>query len=173
MTQKVFEAKYPLIIGWMRQLLAEHEASARTIASLGFKRLPQYFSKEVLESAKVVYVDEVPAPPLSALGLDQFADFENMNASGITYLDTFFSHQSMRGNESHHFHELVHVLQWRVLGPKQFMAAYADGLERAGYRHSPLEMMAYMLECVFKSSASAFDVASVVRKELSELYAAS
>jgi hypothetical protein len=172
MTQKEFEAKYPLIIDWIRQLLAAHAASARTIASLGFKRLPQYFSKEVLESAKVVYVDEVPAPPLSALGLNQFADFENMNAAGITYFDTFFSHHSVRGNEGHHFHELVHVVQWRVLGPKRFMAAYADGLERVGYRHSPLEMMAYTLECVFKTSPGPFDVARVVRTELGELYGA-
>jgi len=41
-----------------------------------------------------------------------------MNAMGITYLDTFFSREEGRGNESLHFHELVHVLQWQLLGPK-------------------------------------------------------
>jgi len=170
MTQQEFEAKYPLIIDWIRKLLSAHAVNARAIASLGFKRLPQYFRSDVLQGAKVVYVDKVPAPPLMALGLGQFADFETMNAAGITYLDTFFSHASMRQDESHHFHELVHVLQWQALGAKRFIAAYADGLQRVDYRHSPLEVMAYTLQRVFDISNTPFDVAAVVREELAELY---
>ena len=168
MTKKELETKYPLILGWIQQTLAQHAAQAHTVASLGFKRLPLYFSSEVLSSAKVVYVPTVPVPPLSAIGLQQFADFENMNAGGITYLDTFFAQEEMRGQESLHFHELVHVIQWQVLGPKTFIAAYADGLERIGYRQSPLEVMAYTLESVFKNSPNPFDVAAVVRDQLAE-----
>jgi hypothetical protein len=77
----------------------------------------------------VVYVAAVPTPPLSALGFNQFSDFEKMNAMGITYLDTFFSREEGRGNESLHFHELVHVLQWQLLGPKAFIAAYAEAAQ--------------------------------------------
>lgn len=170
MTQQEFETKYPMILGWIEQTLAGHASQARTIASLGFKRLPQYFAPDVLSSAKVAYVAKVPAPPLSALGLGQFSSFENMDAAGITYLDTFLSSEEMRGDEAHHFHELVHVLQWQMLGAKNFVAAYADGLERIGYRASPLETMAYTLENVFQTSPSPFDVAEVVRNQLSELY---
>ena len=124
----------------------------------------------VLEKAKVVYVSEVPAPPLSAIGLSQFSDFENMNAGGITYLDTFFSRNEMRGDEALPFHELVHVIQWQVLGPKSFVAAYADGLERIGYRASPLETMAYTLDSVFRNSQTPFDAATVIREQLQALY---
>jgi len=170
MTQKEFDEKYPLIFGWIQNTLAEHEASARPIASLGFKRLPLYFDHDVLAKAKVVYVPKVPAPPLSAIGLSQFSDFENMDAGGITYLDTFFSRNEMRENEALHFHELVHVIQWQLLGPKLFVAAYANGLERIGYRASPLEMMAYMLESVFRTSQTPFNVATIVREQLHALY---
>jgi hypothetical protein len=170
MTQQEFEAKFPLILGWVQSTLAEHKADARSVASLGFKRLPFYFPPDVLSAAKVVYVPAVPAPPLSALGLAQFSDFENMNAAGITYLDTFFSRNEMRGNEAHHFHELVHVLQWQIMGPKSFVAAYADGLERNGYRASPLEVMAYVLESIFRNSQSPFDVAAIVHEQLLALY---
>ena len=89
-----------------------------------------------------------------------------MNAAGITYLDTFFAWQEARGNERLHFHELVHVLQWQMLGLKAFIAAYAGGLERIGYRGSPLEVTAYTLESVFKNSANPFNVAAVVREQL-------
>src|SRR5689334_21417129 len=116
MTRKEFDEKFPLILGWIQNTIARHAAVARTVSSLGFKRLPHYFSPPVLSVAKVVYVSAVPAPPLSAIGLNQFADFENMDAAGITYLDTFFSREEMRGNEAHHFHELIHVIQWQELG---------------------------------------------------------
>lgn len=170
MTQKEFDEKYPLIFGWIQNTLAEHAPNARPIASLGFKRLPLYFHPDILAKAKVVYVRTVPAPPLSAIGLSQFSDFENMNAGGITYLDTFFSRDEMRGDESHHFHELVHVIQWQLLGPKDFVACYADGLEKIGYRASPLETMAYTLENVFRTSNAPFDVTTIVREQLHALY---
>ena len=40
-------------------------------------------------SAAAMHIScKCPVPPLSAIGLNQFADFENMNAIGITSLDT-------------------------------------------------------------------------------------
>jgi hypothetical protein len=172
MTKEEFETKYPLILAWIQQTIANHAPQARTIASLGFKRLPQYFSPDALEAAKVVYVEAVPTPPLSAIGLNRFAEFENMNAGGITYLNTVFARREMRKDERLHFHELVHIIQWQSLGPKSFLTAYADGLERIGYRQSPLEAMAYTLEGVFRNSQNPFDVATVVREQLVALYGA-
>ena len=60
------------------------------MASLGFKCLPYYFEEHLLDSSKVVFVSTVPVPPLSALGLGRFAEIEQMNPAGITYLDTYF-----------------------------------------------------------------------------------
>ncbi|MDR3378779.1 MAG: hypothetical protein P4M10_08860 [Verrucomicrobiae bacterium] len=170
MTQKEFDEKYPLILSWIKSLVAEHAANAQSVASLGFKRLPQYFLPEALAAAKVVYVPKVPVPPLSAMGLTHFAHFENMNAGGTTYLDTFFSRNELRGDEAHHFHELVHILQWQLLSPKSFISAFSNDLERIGYRKSPLETMAYTLASVFKNSDAPFDVATIVREQIRELY---
>ena len=72
--------------------------------------------------AKVVFVDKCPVPPVPAIGLTQFADFENMNASGVTYLDTYFALWHEAERESLHFHELVHVVQWQLLGAENFVA---------------------------------------------------
>jgi hypothetical protein len=170
MTEEEFSEKLPLVLVWMQRLLDEHAAEARSVASLKFSRLPLYFSAEVLGTAKVIYVPQPPAPPLSQWGINEFLEFEKMECAGITYLDTFFSRNEMRGNEAHHLHELVHVIQWRVLGPRGFLMAYAEGLSQSGYHGCPLEVMAYALEGVFRCSDAPFDVEQVVREETRRIY---
>ena len=60
-------------------------------------------------------------------------------------------------------HGLVHVIQWRLLGPERFLALYADGLERLGYRNSPLEAMAFTLQKRFDREAQPFSVEAACR----------
>ncbi|MFT3782674.1 MAG: hypothetical protein QM790_11725 [Nibricoccus sp.] len=105
---------------------------------------------------------QVPTPPLSQLGAKGFEELEFLDAAGITYLDTFFIDERYAGVESLHFHELVHIIQWRLLRPQRFVAAYADGIERFGYRHSPLEQMAYNLEDRFKTTSLPFNAEQTV-----------
>jgi hypothetical protein len=122
MTPEKFEKFYPVVAGWIRSTLTVHSGAARTVASCGFPRLPFYFSAETLALAKVILVDRLPLPPLSSWGLTQFADFERSEPDGITYLDTFFLKRNQWKNEALHFHELIHVIQWRILGPETFFA---------------------------------------------------
>lgn len=158
MTEQEFRAIYPLVGDWIQRTLAHHASAARPVASFGFSRLPQYYSQDILAKAKVVVVPKVPMPPLSAMGLDRFSDFERMDAGGITYLDTYFVRADHAHIEPLHFHELVHVIQWRQLGPERFLAAYADGLERFGYYKSPLEQMAYGFQGRFERESQPFSV---------------
>ena len=137
---------------------AARTTAARPVAALGFSRLPHYYDAQLLASSMVVFVPRVPVPPLSAMGLDRFRDFEQMDAGGITYLNTYFVRADQSHSESLHFHELVHVIQWRLLGPEKFLALYADGLERFGYRRSPLEVMAFSLQGRFDREVLPFSV---------------
>src|ERR1700733_4638412 len=90
LTPEQFQAIYPQVAKWIGQTLASHAAEAKTVASMGFKRLPLYFNQSLLASAKFIIVDRVPMPPLATMGLPQYAVFENGNYDGVTYLDTFF-----------------------------------------------------------------------------------
>ena len=119
-----------------------------------------------MTSAKVVLVDQLPIPPLSSWGLTRFADFERGNFNGITYLNTFFIKRDELRNEAIYFHELIHVVQWRILGPEQFLRSYSEGLERFGYRASPLEVMAYDAEAAFTAN-DVFDAEKMVTQKLS------
>src|SRR5262249_1210646 len=152
----------PLVAEWLQKTLVTYASSAKSVASCAFPRLPNYFTPTTLESAKVVLVDQLPRPPLSSWGLTRFADFERGDFSGITFLDTFFLKRDQSKNETIHFHELIHVIQWRILGPEQFLRSYADGLERFGYRDSPLEAMAYDAETRFVCSTAKFDAEKFV-----------
>ena len=93
----------------------------------------------------------------SEWGLTQFFEFERGDFTGVTYLNVFFLKRDQSRNEAIHFHELIHVMQWQILGPERFLYLYANGLERFGYRASPLEVMAYGAEAAFVNSATGSD----------------
>jgi hypothetical protein len=168
MTDQEFRAAFPLIAGWIQSILTRHATKAVSVASLGFSRLLDYYDAELLDSSRAVVIAKVPMPPLSEMGLDRFHDFEQMEAAGITYLNTYFVRADHARDESLHFHELVHVIQWRLLGPEDFLRLYADGLERLGYRKSPLERIAYRLQHRFEREAQPFSVEAVCRKLIGE-----
>ena len=64
---------------------------------------------------------------------------------------------------------MVHVVQWHVLGAERFLALYANGLEAAGYRNSPLEKMAYDAQELFDHSAAIFDAERLVAEKFRAL----
>ena len=97
MTEKAFRKVYPLIAGWIKRTLAEHASAARPVASLGLTRLPHHYDEKTLASSMVVFVPKVPMPPLSAMGFDQFRDFEQ----GIPLLQ-FESRKSRSGIDIDH-----------------------------------------------------------------------
>ena len=100
------------------------------------------------------------------MGLVRFADFERGNFDAITYVDTIFLKPTRSNNENTHFHELVHVIQWRLLGPDRFLLTYANGLECFGYRQSPLEAMAYDAETAFAGNPAIFNAEKLVADKL-------
>jgi hypothetical protein len=166
MTPQDFQKFYPRLMDWLRATLVAHAAAARTVASHEFRRLPNYFTPDTLASAKVVLVDQLPIPPLTSWGLTDFAELERRSFDGIAYLDTFFLKQSHSRNEAIHFHELIHLVQWRILGPEDFLRSYADSWERFGYRQSPLEAMAYDAQLAFTTSDVVFDAEKMVAEKL-------
>jgi hypothetical protein len=163
---KSYESFLPKVKSWIDNLLLQYSSNVKCVADLGFSRLSQYFSKDILEAAKVVYIDHLPQIPLSSMGLDQFKDFEQMKIDGVTYYDIFFVRSPLQGLECLHFHELVHVVQWRYLKPDRFLLFYGLQLLKNKYANSLLETMAYQLQLKFQNSTNPFDVESVVKSEL-------
>ena len=167
MNPKELLEKLPLVRGWIDSTLAEHGKQARPVTSFRFERLGNYYSNELLTTAKVVEVERVPVPPLSALGLTGFEEYESGNYAGITFLDTYFVQSGEALRESLHFHELVHVVQWQHLGVERFVMAYAFGyLQGGGYRANPLEVMAYDLQDYFEKGGQPMKIETSVCQQL-------
>jgi hypothetical protein len=155
----------PIILNWIQETLDAHARERRAVASFNFPRLSHYFSEGLLNTASLVPCDRLPVPPLSALGLREFADFEGQPARGITYRDTYFLWSADATDESLHFHELVHVVQWQVLGPKDFLLLYAAGLAESGYRDCRLEALAYDHQRRFDAGDPQYSVEAEVREQ--------
>ena len=141
-----FQETLPLVREWVEATLKVHQERAVPLDRGDYPRLSQVFPGALLKRARAVIVTENPPfPPLSRMGLPEFASFEAMPISGVTYQDTFFVRDGYQ-TESLYFHEMVHVVQWDRLGVDHFLLAYGVGLMQFGYRHSPLEEMAYALQ---------------------------
>jgi hypothetical protein len=163
-----YEPFLPAILDWIEQTLNAHEPQAQLVTRFRFQRLPNFFSESVLNAAQVVIIDKLPVPPLSAMGLREFASFETQPMSGITYQNTYFLERAAAIEESLHFHELVHVVQWQLLGPKEFLLRYASGLAEHGYAASPLEAMAYDLQTRFDAGELPYSVEAEVQSRLTK-----
>ena len=169
LTPEEFHAAYPKLQAWIQKTLAAYERDAQPIASMRFARLPLYFGHTSLEATRFIPIEQVPMPPLAAMGFDRFAAFERGDFNGVTYLDRYFIKRSVVTEEALHFHELIHVIQWRLLGPESFLTAYANGLDEFGYENSPLEKMAYDAEASFRRSAVIFDADKFVAERVARL----
>ena len=90
-----------------------------------------------------------------------------MDSDGITYRDTYFVKREHAADESLHFHELVHVLQWQALGPEHFILSYALGLA-GGYLANPFEEIAYTLQDRFSQHDEPFRVEPIVKRHLDQ-----
>jgi hypothetical protein len=153
-------AALPMVRTWFDTVRAQHAGQAQRVGSVGFSRLPEYFPSAVLDAARVVTVAKIPFPPITDLGI-AFAELSQMGLSAVTYDDTIFVHQALRA-ETIHFHELVHVVQWRAIGVNPFMLTYGLGVVERGYAHSPLEAIAYDLQSQFDRGVAVADLEAAV-----------
>jgi hypothetical protein len=122
---------------------------ARTVTSLSIPGLAQCYSEELLETTRVVITDSICYPPLDQFGLGEFKTLSEIPWSGITFNDIYFLRRDVE-YPALHFHELVHVVQYRRLGIERFLWAYSVGIALHGYEDSPLEKMAYDLQLEFE-----------------------
>jgi hypothetical protein len=131
------------------------------VASLGFTRLPDYFSEAVLRDTRAVTVGRIPFPPIASYGLPEFASLEQMGMAGITFENLCFVHESLN-SESVHFHEVVHAIQWATLGVDHFLLSYGTGLLQLGYAHNPFEAVAFDLQSQFDRGMPIPDAAGMI-----------
>lgn len=152
----------PAVQQWIDELLADTAVSASSIDTSRFRRLPLWVPLQVLQAARFVVVDRTPFPPVSQLGIPEFAPMEEMPMGGITYDQTYFLSTDHATDEGTHFHELIHTIQWSALGIRDFLLTYGLGLAMHGYENSPLEAVAFALQDSFEQGRAPISIENYV-----------
>jgi hypothetical protein len=131
-------------------------------------QLREYFPADVLESTRVLVSERLPIPDLPWARVLRHCGLYIPSPSTIGAI-TFDDVIAVRGPLSRRllFHELVHVVQYRLLGVEAFAREYIAGfLTARSYDGIPLELCAYELEERFAFNGGPFDVREAVERYL-------
>lgn len=94
------------------------------------------------------------APPLKLWGPEEIGE----GADGLTLRNCYFVRRDQAGREDLHAHELVHILQWRMMGERAFLKMWLSDEQSRGYRRNRLEKIAYRIQDEFIAADEPFDV---------------
>jgi len=121
-------------VRWVEAQRGIHRPGARAFSESETVEFSRFFDAQILDSTRIKAVPVIEEPGfLSALGeagkRDLLLTFTRM--AGITFEDTIVISQSQTPLRSQLspllFHELVHVVQYEILGVRGFMQRYIDG----------------------------------------------
>ena len=141
---------------WTRTERDTHRPHTELIPGRG--DFARWFEPRILQLAEYRMVPVIDPPPWRAealaRGVPDAIDFSRL--AGITHQDTILvSRARTRPADvpALFFHELVHVVQYDLLGVDEFVRQYVHGLAAGGFRYetNPLEADAYALEASFRA----------------------
>ncbi len=102
------------INNWIDQTLDDN--SNERVSCECFSQFKGFYTSEFLEKSYFVVVNQLPKPDFQELRQAGLGGFIDTDFGGITYKNTYFIKKRQENNLALHFHELVHVLQWKKLG---------------------------------------------------------
>lgn len=161
--------------GWVRDQRARHRQEARALHPHTQSALAPFCGAELLRAARFRSVPVIENPDFydALIAAGQPLPMAFTTARGITFDDTvLLSAQDAIAQGAPSgllFHELVHVVQYRLLGIGGFIHGYVTGWAAAGfvYEAIPLEREAFDLEQRFEREPQRhFSVRTLVSRRL-------
>jgi hypothetical protein len=158
---------------WSRAEREAHRPQALPLPDAARQELAPFFPPATLEQARYRWVDAIANPPFReealARGVPYKLDFTQ--SAGLTHNDTFLINRARVPEDTAPpvlllllFHELVHVVQYDVLGVDDFVRQYVEGyLDSGDYFAIPLELGAFALQAV-AAMGIRFSVEDLVRR---------
>ena len=138
----------------------------RISCSLFESEFAGFYPSKFLRDSYFVAVNDIPKPNFPELREIGLGDFIEMPVNGITYKNTYYINKSQARNLRLHFHELVHVVQWDMLGTAGFIGRYINEIQIHGYDSAPLELMAYNLDNHYSTGGPPLDIPSHVQSKI-------
>lgn len=144
---------------WVQAQRDAHRPHARPLGDREVDTLERFFGPIILNLASIRFVQRIHNPPFypllvqSGLSVIDFAQ-----GGGITFIDTIvISQECMPPGPvplSLVFHELVHVVQYDLVGVDEFVRRYVRGWFAHGQEYTliPIERQAYELQARYEAS---------------------
>ncbi len=165
---------------WVRDERDRHRDRALPLSSAQRRLFEPYFSRSVLDGARIAVVERFRNPEVFRL-FDRLGEpypLDLAHASGLALIDTILVAGPVARNgaarfepsEGLLFHELVHLTQYEELGFEEYMRRYVAGWAREDfeYRRIAQERQAYALTVRFlrarRSETESFQVPAEVRR---------
>ncbi len=161
---------------WIWQQRMAYREAGHPLPDEAVQKFSHYFDAELLDRVRIVRVPAIENPPflgqfraVMSLARVPVLDFSSMAA--LTLVDTILLAESAARNDSDAllFHELVHVVQYDILGLDSFVELFLTGWVNQGFNYAaiPLEMDAYELQNQYEvSPGEAFEVREEVSTRL-------
>ncbi len=169
-----------LLIGQGQKWIKEQRLAFRPLGKVlpeeTIAQFSPFFEEPLLQQIRVLMVPALENPGFLEAYRSTFEekaipllDFSAM--SGITFVDTVLLVDELPGAdpEATLFHELVHAVQYELLGPEKFVELYITGWINQGFNYAaiPLEMDAYELQNRYEADPDApFSVKDEVSRGL-------
>lgn len=135
---------------WIESQRQLHRPEARSLTAEELELYGPYFPSEVLTTARIRTVPSFENPPfLGELRIPAAQTLDFRQASGLALLDTILLNESRPGGFSPQFilfHELVHLTQYRVLGPEAFLESWIEDLVVNGRSYTQIRLEAQAFE---------------------------
>lgn len=162
---------------WAESRRDKYRSAGRKLEEHERDELKNFFGPEILHKTRIKRVPIIENPDfyaaLSKMGIPEPMDLTT--AAGITYIDTVLISERYVTHQSQWlpliFHELVHIVQYEVLGVQKFMEQYVFGWANHGFSYAsiPLEKDAFDLASKYESNRKlGFSVIDEVRIGLAE-----
>jgi len=145
---------------WIREQRRAYRLRGRKLPESAIAQFSPFFEESLLQQARLVRVPALENPEFleayratcaeKGLPLLNFTSF-----AGITFIDTILLVDDFpqADFDATLFHELVHAVQYELLGPEKFVELYLLGWINQGFNYPaiPLEMDAYVLQNRFEA----------------------
>lgn len=156
---------------WVQSQRDAHRPGARPLNDREVDALERFFGPTIMNLASIKLVPHIENPPFYAMLVQSgISVIDFAQGGGITFIDTILISKAhtWRGPVplSLVFHELVHVVQYDLVGIDEFVSRYVRGwfAQGAQYASIPIERQAYDLQARYEAEPSTgFSVEAYVR----------
>jgi hypothetical protein len=145
---------------WIREQRRAYRIRGRKLPESAIAQFSPFFEESLLQQVHLVWVPALENPKFLEAHRATFADkglplLDFTSFAGITYIDTILLVEEFpeADFDATLFHELVHAVQYELLGPEKFVELYLLGWINQGFNYAaiPLEMDTYELQNRFEA----------------------